>query len=173
MGTTRRTDKVKLIIGLFFINVENYKAVKNRLTKLFGETDFESELLDFKHTAYYEKEMGPGLKRVFLSFKRLVSLKNIYNVKIRTNHIEKQYSKAGKRTINIDPGYLDLAKLVLFSTKDYTHRIYLDNGIYAEVTLFYKDNGFNPWPWTYPDYKSIEYLNMFGSIRQIYKKDMA
>ena len=173
MGISRRPDKVKLVIGLFFTDVEKYYFVKNRLTKLFGEVDFESEFLDFKLTSYYEKEMGYCLKRVILSFKRLRDLKDIGNVKIRTNRIEKQHSKAGKRTINIDPGYLDLAKLVLFSTKDYTHRIYLDKGIYAEGTLFYKDNAFNPWPWTYPDYKSAEYLNIFGSIRQVYKEQMA
>ena len=169
MGTPGHPDKVKLIIGLLFVDIEKYHAVKNRLTRLFGRIDFASELLDFTHTSYYTAEMGPGIKRVFLSFKRLFDLKNICSVKIKTNHIENKYSKAGRRTINIDPGYLDLAKLVLFSTKDYTHRIYLDKGIYAEATLFYKDNGFKAWPWTYPDYKSAEYMNIFESIRRLYK----
>ena len=82
----------------------------------------------------------------------------------------KRYAAKGKRSVNIDPGYLDLAKVVLFSTKDYSHRIYLDKGIYAEVTLFYKDNRFNPWPWTYPDYRTSEYLGIFKSIREIYKR---
>ena len=171
MGATRRPDKVKLIVGLLFVDIEKYHAVKNRLARLFGEIDFESGPMDFNYTSYYTEEMGPGIKRVFVSFKRLLDLKNICAVKIKTNRIEKEYSKSGRRTINIDPGYLDLAKLVLFSTKDYTHRIYLDRDIYAEVTLYYKDNSFNTWPWTYPDYKSAEYMRIFGSIRKLYKAE--
>jgi hypothetical protein len=87
-----------------------------------------------------------------------------------TNALEAKLSKEGKRTVNIDPGYIDMAKLVLFSTKDYTHRLYLNKGIFAEVTLYYKDDTFNPWPWTYPDYKSSEYIAIFNHIRGLYKK---
>jgi hypothetical protein len=167
MGIPRRPKKVKLIAGLLFNDTKKYSAAKDGLVKMFGRVDFESELLDFTHTAYYTDEMGAGLKRKFLSFERLLDPKNICTVKIKTNRLEKRLSKNGKRTVNIDPGYLDLSKLVLFSTKDYSHRIYLDKGIFAECTLFYKDNDFNSWPWTYPDYKSGEYLNIFRSIRQI------
>ncbi len=172
MGTPKRPDKVKLITGLLFTDIEKYSAVKNSLSRLFGTIDFESEELDFTYTSYYNEEMGPGIKRAFLSFERLVDLENICGVKIKTNRIEKQTLKLGKRTINIDPGYLNLAKLVLFSTKDYSHRIYLDKGIFAESTLAYKDNSFDFWPWTYPDYKSAEYTNIFRSIRAIYKKQI-
>jgi hypothetical protein len=73
------------------------------------------------------------------------------------------------RSVNIDPGYLDLAKLVLFSTKDYTHRIHVGKGIFAEVTLYFQDDSFNAWPWTYPDYKTKEYIGIFNTIRGIYK----
>ena len=172
MGTPKRPDKVKLIMGLLFADPEKYYTVKNRLAKLFGKIDFESEGLNFNHTSYYNEEMGPGIQRIFLSFERLLAIKNICTVKIITNRIEREHSKIGKRSINIDPGYLDLAKFVLFSTKDYTHRIYLDKGIYAEITLFYKNNSFNSWPWTYPDYKSTEYIHIFESIRQIYKRQI-
>ena len=170
MGTCSRPDKVKLTIGLLFTDIKEYRAVKSNLASVFGEIDFESEILDFHHTSYYTEEMGHGITRVFLSFRRLFDLENICVVKIKTNRIEEKHSKAGKRKVNIDPGYLNLAKLVLFSTKDYTHRIYLGKRIYAEVTLFYKDDSFNPWPWTYPDYKSPEYMKIFGSIRQLYKE---
>ena len=81
-------------------------------------------------------------------------------------------AKGISRIINIDPGYLDLSKLILASTKDYKHRIYLTKGIYAEVTLFYQDKTFCPWEWTYPDYKTGEYIEIFNRIRQIYAEQI-
>ena len=113
--------------------------------------------------------MGGGLKRRFLGFKKLVRLERIAKVKLETNDIERRLSINGKRTVNIDPGYVDMAKLVLLSTKDYSHRVHIGNGIFAEVTLHYKDKRFNFWPWTYPDYKSLEYARIFGIIRDIYR----
>ena len=172
MGIIKRPCRVKLVTGLLFNDPEKYNTAKKALARIFGRIDFESDSLDFVHTAYYNAEMAPGLKRRFLSFERLCALKNICAVKVKTNALEKRYAKDGRRQINIDPGYLDLAKLVLFSTKDYTHRIYVDKDIYAEVTLFYKDNSFNTWPWTYPDYKSTEYIHIFESMRQIYKEQI-
>jgi len=172
MGISRRPEKVKLIAGLLFNDADKYLAAKKALARRFGRIDFESAPLDFAHTSYYDKEMGGRLKRAFLSFERLIGLENACAVKIRTNTLERRYSATGKRAVNIDPGYLDLSKLVLFSTKDYSHRVYLGKGIFAEVTLFYKDDEFNPWPWTYPDYKSRDYLNIFQSIRQTYKRQI-
>jgi hypothetical protein len=116
--------------------------------------------------------MGPSLKRIFYGFKRLVDLNNIHKTKIKANGLERKLSKHGKRTVNIDPGYIDMAKLVLFSTKDYTHRMHIANGIYAEVTLHYKDRSFNSWPWTYPDYQSKEYLDILHKIRDLYKQQI-
>lgn len=173
MGESRQPEKVKLVIGLLFKDAAVYIKTRKDLVRAFGRIDFESEELDFIHSSYYADEMGEGLKRKFFSFERLSELKKIYTVKVKTNLLEKKYSKDGKRTINIDPGYLNLSKLVLFSTKDYTHRLYLGDGIFAEVTLFYKDNTYNAWPWTYPDYKSSEYLKIFGCIRQIYRDQAA
>jgi len=172
MGTASHPEKVKLITGLISNDIEIIGQATDKLRKLFGPIDYESRISDFFHTNYYREEMGPDLKRKFLSFKKPVDLKNICAVKLKTNALEKRFEKNGFRTINIDPGYLNLSKLVLFSTKDYTHRIYLDNGIHAEVTLYYKDNSFHPWPWTYPDYKTAEYVGIFNEIRSLYKKDV-
>ena len=170
MGTLREAHKVKLIAGLLSNDIGTIEKAKAVLAGAFGRIDSESPVLDFTHSDYYRKEMGPGLKRVFLSFQRLFDLKDIYRVKLKTNLLEKKLMKGGKRAVNIDPGYLDLAKLVLFSTKDYTHRIHLNNGIFAEVTLFYKNKTFNAWPWTYPDYKSEAYIEIFNSIRELYQR---
>ncbi len=147
--------------------------IKPVLVRSFGPIDYESPISDFNHTEYYAEEMGPGLKRVFLAFERLAGLKNICSSKLRTDSIESRFAKAGKRVVNIDPGYLDMSKVVLFSTKDYTHRIYLDKGVFAEVTLFYKEKRYNPWPWTYADYKSADCAVIFEAVRDIYKKQTA
>jgi len=163
------SDRAKLVVGLLSGNAELFLKVKNILEKAFGRVDFESGILDFKHTDYYRKELGDNLKRKFFSFERLLGIKDICKAKLRTVSIERRFSKNGRRTVNIDPGYVDLAKLVLFSTKDYSHRIYLANGIFAEVTLFFKDGAFRAWPWTYPDYKTNEYIAIFNHIRDIYR----
>ncbi len=164
--------RVKPIVGLLSNDIAAMDKASMALTRTFGRTDLESGTLDFTHSDYYRKEMGSGLKRRFLSFQRLLSLKDIYKMKLKTNRLEEKFLKDGKRRVNIDPGYLDHAKLVLFSTKDYTHRIYLNKGIYAEVTLFYKDGRFNAWPWTYPDYRSDGYIGIFNSIRKLYADNL-
>ena len=173
MGQIKRPHKVKLITALLSNDIEALERVKKILQRIFGRIDFESALLDFSHTDYYKEELGDNLKRKFFSFERLRDPGTIYKVKIRTNRRENRFLRGGKRTVNIDPGYLDLSKLILFSTKDYSHRIYLNKGIFAENTLFYRDKSYNPWPWTYPDYKTAEYIDMFNSIRQMYKNTKA
>lgn len=174
MGQTRHlTKNVKLITGLILSDISILPKVKDRLERAFKNgVDFESSHLDFNHTNYYAEEMGGPLKRVFLSYERPIDLKAIHMTKVKTNAIEKAFSKGGKRPVNVDPGYLDLSKVTLFSTKDYSHRVYLADGIFAEVTLFFKDKTFNAWPWTYPDYKSGEYISVFNAIREIYKNQL-
>ena len=172
MGRVRIPSKVKLIVGLISCETELFKEVKASLEKTFGRADHESDLIDFTSTDYYEKELGHHLKRKFLSFADLIDLDSIYKIKLKTNMLEGRYSRSGKRRMNIDPGYLDLSKLVLFSTKDYSHRIYLNEGVFADPTLFYREGRFNPWPWTYPDYRTEAYINIFNSIRAVYKEDL-
>ncbi|MBU2221656.1 MAG: DUF4416 family protein, partial [Candidatus Omnitrophica bacterium] len=109
-----------------------------------------------------------GLKRKFISFKKLIPPDQLSAIKITTNKIEDRLSSKNLRRINIDPGYLDLAKLVLATTKDYNHRIYLSKGIFAEITLTYQGKSFRPWNWTYRDYQSQEYIAIFNQIREIY-----
>jgi len=159
---------MKLIIGFIFKNEKVVERAKLLLKKRFGEIDFESSTLAFKHTDYYCAEFGKDLKRRFISFKKLISPQDLPRIKLTTNRIENRLSCAGSRLINIDPGYLDLAKLILASTKDYKHRIYLSQGIFAEVTLFYQGGTFRSWEWTYPDYQTDEYIAIFNQIRGIY-----
>lgn len=170
MAKIRGHEPVKLITGL--IGKESlFDKVKTKLSRKFGKIDFESKILDFTCTDYYNREMGSDLKRQFLSFKRLISPDMIPDIKNYTNALESNFfSSNKKRSVNIDPGYLSLSKLVLATTKDHQHRIYLGKGIYAEVTLRYRDKTFRAWEWTYPDYRMKEYISIFNHLRsELYK----
>jgi hypothetical protein len=169
LGKIRRYNRrVRLITGFIYKDEAFFIKSRDNLKRRFGRVDFESPEVDFNYTAYYEKEMGAGLKRRFISFSKLVPMQDLYRIKLYTNRLESRFLDSGKRRVNIDPGYLDLAKLVLASTKDYSHRIYLRKGIFAEITLSYRNNSFTPNDWTYPDYRSKEYIDIFNQIRELY-----
>jgi hypothetical protein len=142
------------------------------LVKEFGPADKESKIMDFTYTSYYNEEMGVGIKRQFISFTRLILPEQLPGIKLLTNKMEQDLALEGKRLVNIDPGYLSLAKVVLATTKDYSHRLYLGQGIYGEVTLTYAKGKFSPFPWTYPDYQTQAYQQFFREIREIYKKQL-
>jgi hypothetical protein len=168
VGSAKKPKSVKLIIGLIFKEEAVFKRTSEILEKRFGRIDFESQALDFTHTRFYEREFGSNLKRRFISFKKLIPPHTLPQIKIVTNKIEKRLCENSNRRINIDPGYLTEAKLILATTKDYKHRIYLNRGIYAEVTLFFQNKTFKPWEWTYPDYQTDAYIALFNQIREIY-----
>jgi len=174
MGKAKLPLPVKLIVGFLFLEEEVFLRAKDELVNQYGEVDFESPSFDFSYTNYYKEEMGDKLWRKFVSFKSLVDPENIVAIKLFTNKLEDKLSLPGsRRRVNIDPGYLTLSKLVLATTKNFAHRIYLGRGIYAEVTLRYlKDKGFQPWEWTYPDYRSKKYLEIFNYLRGVYKKQI-
>jgi len=172
MGKIMSSCPVKIITGLIFKDQKIFEKATAFLSKNLGPIDLESAPFLFKFTNYYNDEMGTGLKRKFLSFKKLEKSEDIYKVKIFTNKLEEKFSVSGKRKVNIDPGYLTLSKLVLLTTKDYSHRIHLRNGIHAEITLCFKDKAYQPLEWTYPDYKTEGYREFFNHVRGIYIKDL-
>lgn len=172
MGRIKKHQPVKFVIGLIFKNKSVLDKAKGILEKEFGKIDYESRALPFRHTSYYAAEFGRNLKRKFICFAKLIQPQNLTQIKNATNIIEKKLSRRGLRLINIDPGYLDMAKLILASTKDYKHRVYLNKGIYAEITLFYQNRTFTPWEWTYPDYRTAEYISIFNRIREIYAQQI-
>jgi len=168
----REHKPVKLVVGMFTNRLELFKETLRALKKRFGPVDYESPPLPFNKTDYYEEEFGKELKRKFYSFRKLIRAEDLPKIKIFTNNLEKKFTERGKRSINLDPGYLAPAKLVLATTKDYQHRIYYGKGIYGEVTLKYKKGSFTPWEWTYPDYRTKEYIEIFNHIRKIYMKQL-
>jgi hypothetical protein len=139
----------------------------------WGTIDFESALLPFTHTPYYAKEFGVGLVRRIWSFQNLIDPGELAAIKIRTNELEQRSTLDGQRRVNLDAGYVSLAKLVLATTKNHGHRIYIGKrpeavGIYAEVTLQYRNRAFRPWECTYPDYATPDYCTLFEAIRKQY-----
>jgi len=165
--------KIKLIMGFIFKDEWALEQAETLISRRFGPIDFRSGIVDFPYTDYYSKELGLNLKRKFISLTRLISPENIYLVKLRTCKIEKKLSISGRRTVNIDPGYMAEGKLVLLTTKDHSHRVYLRNGVYAESTLKFHGGTFVPWETTYPDYGSAAYVDIFKQIRNLYKENIA
>jgi len=171
MGHIRPPRRVKLICGMIGPDHDLMRRAAKMTTHAFGEIDLTSEVWAFNATDYYEVEMGPDLKRWFVSFRELISPERIAEIKRLTMATETRLAEeclrpASQRVVNLDPGYVDLSKLVLATTKDHAHRIYLDRGIYAEVTLRFHQGRWTPWPWTYPDYAAETYHAFFVQVRQ-------
>lgn len=168
---------MKLICGFIFSSPEVIQQAVQRLQVQLGPIDIQSEMFLFSHTEYYQREMGKSLGRLFLSFARLIRRERLAEIKLLTNGLEENLSHVlkgkSRRQINIDPGYLEASKLVLASTKNFSHRIYLSRGIYAEVTLQYRQNRFQPLPWTYPDYQTPQVLSFLLRARQVYMKQIS
>src|SRR5204863_7817322 len=124
--------------------------------------------------AYYEPTMGPGLTKQLLVFRNLVAPDCLPDVKHRTNALERELAESGAyaeaRPLNLDPGILSLGKFQLATTKDQSHRIYLRDSIFAEVTLRYHDEEFEPWPWTYADYRQPIVVAFLKQARHLYKR---
>lgn len=168
MGKIKEPPLVKLIASMFTADKTLLAVAREALVNRFGPIDYQSELLPFNHTSYYAREFGEGLVRQIIAFAELIPPERLAETKRITNELEMTWVVDGRRRVNVDPGYVSLGKLVLATTKDYSHRIYLGQGIYAEVTLKYEHGSFRPWEWTYPDYASPQYREIFTEIRRIY-----
>jgi hypothetical protein len=172
MGVAQPFRQEKLIMGVLISRPESLEGLLRRLERVWGRIDYQSQAVDFGFTHYYDEEMGPRIERLFVSFERLISPEILAAVKVQTNGIEDDFRDRGRRTVNLDPGMLSLGRLVLATTKDGSHRIPLQAGIFGEVTLVYERGRFKPLEWTYPDYRSPKYGEILQEIRQIYRKQM-
>jgi hypothetical protein len=154
MGTIGKPKQVKLFCGIISADEEIKLKSFDFLKKKLSEIDLTSKVMPFDFSNYYNNEMGNNLKRFWISFEKLVLSSELASIKVFTNSIEDSFVLDNKRRINIDPGYISLANVILATTKDYSHRIYLEKGIYGEVTTIYQKNGYIKLPWSYPDYLS-------------------
>ena len=163
------TPKVKYIFGLIYSDDSDLTACINHLEKVFGPSDFISKEYPFDITDYYENEMGSGLKRKFISFINLIESQKLSEIKRLSNIIEEYYLKENGRSINLDPGYMDMDKFILASAKYGRQKIYLDKGIYADPTLYFFKKEFHAYAWSFPDFSSGMYNEYFLKVRVQYK----
>jgi len=172
MSIPKEGDEVRLISSVFSSREDLVETAIGTMVEMFGPLEWLSGPLLFDRTKYYEKEMGWPLHRRFVSFRELIRPEAIVEIKLRTNALEKTFEREGKRSVNIDPGYICLERLVLATGKNYTHRIYLAKGIYADLTLVFHKGGFKPLEWTYRDYCEEGLIAQFNEIRASYKAQL-
>jgi hypothetical protein len=185
-------DPVKLVVGILFSDGELMEKGLSLLSDRYGSVDYRSPAFPFSQTDYYVPEMGSPIFRIFVSHERLIHPRELARIKIETNEIEavladqsnegcKRFApfKTGtsgglkpeglKRKVNLDPGYMDYDKFVLASAKYNGQKVYLDSGIWADLTLHYEKGSFDPYPWSFPDFKSRVYDGAFLEMRRLYK----
>lgn len=167
MGKPSPPHPVLLFVGTLCREEKYLTIAKEKLRGFFGECVFESQPMAWDYSDHYEEELGAPVRRTFIFFRNMVNAEILCDVKLKTNEIEQELSAAGKRTVNLDPGYLAPYQVVLASTKNYSHRIYIGKGIYAEVTLVYKGGRYRPHLFTYRDYASEEYAEIFARARKL------
>jgi hypothetical protein len=172
MSSPSEPEDVKRIVSLISRERGSLDRALRELEPRFGPADWKSRLLPFDRTRYYEREMGGPLVRRFAAFQRLVRPEEMVGDKLETARLEDRHKEDGRRTVNVDPGYISLERLVLATGKNYTHRIYLSRGVYADLTLVFHRRSFRPLPWTYPDYADQEAIEMFNEIRARYKMQL-
>ena len=170
MGLSRTHRPVLLIMAAFSRHEEALVWTRQRVEAEYSRIVVASEPLPFTETRFYEASMGSDLQKMLLACEQLIEPARLPAIKLQTNDWEDEYRRHAvwpeERPLNVDPGYLTEAKLVLASTKDRDHRIYLDRGIFAEVTLHYQRRGWQSHPWTYPDYRSSAYHQFFTRCRE-------
>ncbi len=174
MGKAKTRPKplpVKIFCGL--IGSEAAVAEAERLLEReFGRVDLRSEILPFDFTDYYADEMGGNLKRIWIAFEDLRERAFLPLAKHAGVMVEAGLSEGGRRKVNIDPGYVDDAQVVLSTAKNFSHRIYIGMGYYAEATMVHSGGAFRPLDWTYPDYKSKQGLKFFEAARAAYHRQL-
>ena len=170
MGIVHPFAPEQLVVAVLSTRPDRLAEARGALEARFGPVVFASDPVPWNFTAYYDREMGPGIERLFWAFGRLVDPASLPTIKRLTNEIEGGLREGGDRRVNLDPGLLSLSRFVLATTKDGSHRIPLRDGIYAEVTLVFERGEFRPLPWTYPDYRSDGCRAVLKTIRDGYRE---
>ncbi len=169
MGSIAQPESVLRIAAIFSRHADALQWATEKCAVAWGGIALESDPLPFEFTSYYESSMGAGLLKKLVAFEPLTDPAEVVEAKLASNRWEQEFAAARDleepRPVNIDPGYISQAKLVLATTKDRDHRIYLRDGIYAEVTLHYQRGGWKSHPWTYADYQTKEYADFFTRCR--------
>ncbi len=165
MGTPHSAERVKLFVAVMHAQDFDPASVMDRLKERFGEVEGSYGPVAFSWSDYYAPEMGSGLQKLYTVFSNTIEREELPAFKLWTNEIEAAYACDGKRSVNIDPGYLARDKLVLATTKDFFHRLYLGQGIYGEVTLHFREGIYRFFSWTYPDYREKKLHELLFTAR--------
>lgn len=173
MSTKRHQEEALLFVGALYSSSEIFDQNLPELESHFGPVLFQSAVMSWDHSQYYSDELGMPISRRFIFFDRLIDASRLPEIKLTTDDIEYRNLKHGRRQINLDPGYLTEAKVILASTKNYSHRIYLGRGIYAEQEYIFSKGSYQPLSHTYTDYKKSEYLKVFFQARQLFRHLLA
>lgn len=168
MGEVKAEPPAALVCAILYKETSARDAALKVLEADFGPMVLRQEPFPFNHSDYYTAEMGAPLFKQIALFRDPVAQGFLAEIKHLTNRREERLARLGRRRVNLDPGLLLPSRLVLATTKDYAHRIYLARGIYAEVTLLYRNGAFTPLPWTYPDYREKTVLDFLGECRRWY-----
>jgi hypothetical protein len=171
VGDTHPVRPVKRICGITFTPELDPDVIIQSMESLLERVEDRSPVFNFSFTSYYKREMGEDLKKIFVSFQGLAGPDCLADLKLTTNRLEAEYKEDGHRRVNLDPGYLTGAKLVLASTKDFAHRIYVGRGIYGDVQLRFIHGEFKASRWTYPDYQTELALTFFSKVRDRFVKE--
>lgn len=156
--------------GLLAAPSVGFAEVLAVVSEAFGPVTVVSEDIRFDQAWYYEREMGPGITRRFVGFEGMRDPGNLAQIKLLSNELELRWSVAGRRGVNLDPGLLDLGHVVLASCKPAGHRVYLGDGVYAEVEYLFQHGCYRPVPWTYPDYREQSAVAFFNELRRRHKE---
>jgi len=170
MGKVESPEPVKLICGLLAGDSGWLVRAKDLLSSRYGLIDHESVCIPFDFTSYYQKELGPEIIRQYITLEKLIDPGDLASIKVTTNRMEEELSEDGVRKVNLDPGYLDLSKMVLATTKDATYRVYLAAGISGQSTYYFEKGTYRPWQWTYADYRTDNAIDFFNRVREDYKR---
>jgi hypothetical protein len=170
MGHCEPPSPVKLIVGILAADDRCLRAAIEAVTATFGPGDLHSEVWSFTQTEYYKKEAGEHILRQFVSIEKLVDPGELASIKHRTNAMEIELAErlnAGlSRPVNLDPGLIEPSKLVLASTKNFAHRIYIGQNMYAEVTLSFHQGVWKSYPFTFPDFRDDRYHGFLSKVRE-------
>jgi len=169
MWELKSPKPVKLIIGILGTDARCLDAAREALAAEFGPLDLTSEAWLFNQTAYYKDQTGPRILRQFVTLEKLIDPGELADCKHRTNRLEQELSEtlggSFPRPVNLDPGIIEPSKLILASTKNFAHRIYIGKKMYAEVTLVFDKGTWRTLPYTYPDYRQLPYLEFFSAVK--------
>lgn len=170
MSEPRPFEPVKFIVGLIHVDPSPAEEAAGRLERILGPIEYRSPAFDFSSTDYYTEEMGPGVKRAFLSFERTGCPEDLAGLKLATNRMEIEIGGTGTRpgrAVNIDPGYMTSAALFMATAKNFAHRVPLQDGIYAHLELLFTRRGPKFLEWTYPDFRTEPgYTEFFMKVRK-------